>query len=106
MDRIIIPSEDDFKRWVKEACQETLSQWLEKLQRANSGPEGAMEPLLSRKDAAKILGISLVTLHSWMKKGLPHHRHRGRVYFVRSEVLQFLNIGSREKINNDSNGHP
>ena len=34
--------------------------------------------------------ISLVTLTDWMKRGLPFHRQRGRVYFIRSEVVEYI----------------
>ncbi|WP_406603628.1 helix-turn-helix domain-containing protein [Niabella agricola] len=34
--------------------------------------------------------ISLVTLHDWMKRGLPFHKQGGRVYFIRSEVLEYV----------------
>ena len=53
--------------------------------------EGA-EPLLSRKEIAFFLDISLVTLHDWMRRGLPSHKQRGRVYFMRSEVLQYIKM--------------
>jgi phage terminase Nu1 subunit (DNA packaging protein) len=48
------------------------------------------EPLLTRKEIAGIFRISLVTLHDWMKRGMPSHKQRGRVYFLRSEVMGYL----------------
>ena len=53
--------------------------------------EGA-KPLLPRKEIAFFLDISLVTLHDWMRRGLPSHKQRGRVYFMRSEVLQYIKM--------------
>lgn len=34
--------------------------------------------------------ISLVTLHAWIKKGLPSHKQEGRGYFLKSEVLVYI----------------
>ena len=48
------------------------------------------EPLLTRKEIAEYLRISLVTLTDWVKRGLPSHSKRGRVLFLKSEVLQWL----------------
>jgi excisionase family DNA binding protein len=44
----------------------------------------------NRKEVAGYLKISLVTLHDWMNKGLPHIRHGGRVLFLKSEVLAYV----------------
>ncbi|MBL7735967.1 MAG: helix-turn-helix domain-containing protein [Chitinophagaceae bacterium] len=46
--------------------------------------------MISRADTAKMLGISLVTLTDWVKRGLPRHKQRGRVYFLKSEILDYL----------------
>jgi len=45
------------------------------------------EKLLSKQELAAELGVSLVTLTDWMKKGLPYLRLHKRVYFKKSEVL-------------------
>lgn len=50
----------------------------------------ADEPLLSKQELAAELGVSLVTLTDWMKKGLPFLRLHKRVYFKKSEVLQIM----------------
>lgn len=53
-------------------------------------PEGP-EPLLTRKEIAKYLKISLVTLHDCMKnRGLPYHSKRVGTRFLRSEVLEWV----------------
>lgn len=47
------------------------------------------ESLLSRKQAAEFLDISLVTLHTWVKNGiLRSHKVANKVYFKRSELLE------------------
>lgn len=86
MDALFIPNENDFRKWVKEAVKECMDISADK---AASKDENE-EPLLSRKEIAAFLGISLVTLTDWMKKGLPFHKVNGRVYFQRSEVLKYV----------------
>ena len=48
------------------------------------------ERLLSKKELSEELGVSLVTLTDWMKKGLPFLRLHKRVYFKKSEVLKIM----------------
>lgn len=86
METINIPTEADIKTWVKEAVKECMQEKVS-YDVLNGNKE---EPLLSRKDIAKLLRISLVTLTDWVKRGLPSHKHRGRVYFLYSEVLHYL----------------
>jgi len=50
-----------------------------------------------RKEVARLLKVSLVTLTDWMKRGLPFHKQRGRVYFVKSEVLDYIRENSSGK---------
>lgn len=87
MDTLFIPTENDFRRWMKEAVKELLDANAVK---SPPDPSPEEEMLLSRKEVAWMFHISLVTLHSWMKQGLPHHKQGGRVYFIRSEVLAYL----------------
>jgi hypothetical protein len=55
-----------------------------------AGSEQEEECLLNRKEIAQFLRISLVTLTDWMKRGLPSHHQRGRVYFDKKEVLNYI----------------
>ncbi|MGY3053302.1 putative DNA-binding transcriptional regulator AlpA [Pedobacter sp. UYEF25] len=57
---------------------------------SSSGQE-LEERLLSKKELADELGVSLATLSDWMKKGLPFLRLHRRVYFRKSEVLKIMN---------------
>ena len=84
---LYIPTEEDVRRWIKEAVKEYLDEGL-----AESFPHTPTgeEQLLCRKEIAGVLGISLVTLHDWMNRGLPCHKQRGRVYFIRSEVIEYV----------------
>ncbi len=86
METLYIPTENDFKKWIKEAVQECLD-GSEGIDSSKSTKE---EPLLNRKEIARLLRISLVTLTNWMKRGLPFHKQRGRVYFMRSEVINYI----------------
>ena len=86
METLYIPNESDFKRWVIEAVQEYFG---------NAAPQKLAigekdNDLIGRKEAAKLLHVSLVTLTDWMKRGLPSHKQRGRVYFIKSEVLEYI----------------
>ena|ERR1700753_1442503 len=87
MEAIYLPTERDFKQWIKEA----IAEYFTSNQKPNIGSDEAhQEPLLNRKQIAAFLNISLVTLHKRMKKGLPFHKNGGRVYFLRSEVVQYV----------------
>lgn len=86
MDTLFIPTENDFRNWVKEAVKECLQEYFA----GNKPLTENGEPLLSRDEVADILRVSLVTLTDWMKRGLPYHKQRGRVYFIRSEVMTHI----------------
>jgi Helix-turn-helix domain len=86
METLFIPNESDFKRWIKEAVKEVFQDARQTDENNNSTGEG----LLNRKEIAKFLRISLVTLTDWMKRGLPCHKQRGRVYFDKGEVLNYI----------------
>jgi hypothetical protein len=87
MDTLFIPNENDFRRWIRDAVKDCLENTTIKSVQPEQPGE---EPLLTRKEIAGIFRISLVTLHDWMKRGLPFHKQRGRVYFLRSEVFEYV----------------
>ncbi|MGO1243196.1 MAG: helix-turn-helix transcriptional regulator [Sphingobacterium sp.] len=74
-------------RCIRDAVRAELQ---EHFKQSDSSKLPEQERLLSKKELAAELGISLVTLTDWMKKGLPHLRLRKRVYFKRSEVLAIM----------------
>lgn len=48
------------------------------------------DPLIKRREAAKMLGVSLPTLDNYAKAHILHAQHRGgRVFFLESELLTF-----------------
>ncbi|MBC7886669.1 MAG: helix-turn-helix domain-containing protein [Ferruginibacter sp.] len=93
METILIPVEKEIKQWMKEAMKE----YFEETKSSNNAELAGNEPLVSRKEIASFLDISLVTLHDWIKRGLPSHKQRGRVYFMRSEVLEHIKMKQLEK---------
>lgn len=86
MEAVYIPAESDFKRWVKEAVQE----YYQKAAPTNAPMQAPGNDLIGRKEVAGLLQVSLVTLTDWMKRGLPYHKQRGRVYFIKAEVLEYI----------------
>ena len=80
---------DDLKAFIRESVQEAFSNLT------NVPTQSVEENLISRKEIASDLKISLVTLNDWMKKGLPFIRMRGRIYFSRKDVLDFLKKSKR-----------
>jgi hypothetical protein len=86
MENVIILSESDFKKWVKEAVKECMQETNQPVKIKPDIDEG----LLNRKEIAKFLRVSLVTLTDWIKRGLPSHKQRGRVYFDKEEVLNYI----------------
>ena len=85
MEAIYIPSETDLKKWIKEAVKECF---MDSLEHFKSTEEE--DKLQNRKEIAQLLNISLPTLTDWIKRGLPSHKQRGRVYFMKSEVLKYI----------------
>lgn len=86
METFYIPNENDFKKWIKEAVSECLDDYLQK----RTATDEMEIDLLNRKEIAKFLRISLVTLTDWVKLGLPSHKQRGRIYFDKKEVLDYI----------------
>jgi predicted site-specific integrase-resolvase len=58
--------------------------------------------LLDRKEIAAFLKISLVTLNRWTKLGLPCHKLDRKVYFIKTEVMDYLKKNKLKKIVADS----
>ena len=86
METIFIPNENDFKRWIKEAVKDFLQEFTIK----ELKDEQNEEDLFNRNEIAKFLRVSLPTLTDWIKRGLPSHKQRGRVYFDKAEVIKYI----------------
>ncbi len=74
-----------------------MKEYFDEIRSSDNSIMESSEPLVSRKEVSTFLDISLVTLHDWMKRGLPFHKQRGRVYFMRSEVLEYIKMKELEK---------
>lgn len=75
---------NDLKEVIKSVIQEVL------LSSTNQTVKKEVE-YLSRKEAAKLLGVSLPTLHDWTKSGkIPGHRIGTRVRYIKSELENSL----------------
>ena len=74
------------KRWIKEAVKDFLQEFT----RNESKGVQNEEDLLNRKEIARFLRVSLPALTDWIKRGLPSHKQRGRVYFDKTEVIQYI----------------
>ena len=71
------------KEEIKQIIKEEISSAL-----ASQGPN-AVDELLTRKDTAKYLGVTMPTLNSWEKKGYIKAKRLGsRVYFYKSKLLK------------------
>jgi hypothetical protein len=71
MPHLFVPQEEDFKRWIHEALRKEWKAIAWELTAVRAGKD---EPLLTRKEIAGYLRISLVTLGDWVKTGLPCRR--------------------------------
>lgn len=79
---------------IRDALREELEEYFKT---GGSSTLELEERLLSKKELAAELGVSLVTLSDWMKKGLPFLRLHRRVYFKKSEVLKIMHQGSTDQ---------
>lgn len=59
----------------------------------NATPVVEEDPILTRKETATILQISLVSLHKWTKEGkIKALKISGRVRYKKSDVLKSLKV--------------
>lgn len=86
---VVVCNEEDIRRILREVVREEVGRSLALIKQLRPPME---EVLLTRTEMAKFLRISLVTLTDWVKRGLPVHRKRkrGRVLFIKDEVLEWL----------------
>ena len=84
-------NEEALSRCIRGAVRAELQEHF----KTDSSQPPQEEPLLSKQELAAELGVSLVTLTDWMKKGMPFLRLHKRVYFKRSEVLAIMQQKSK-----------
>ena len=74
---------------LRAVISETVSMEVNKVFNLNKPTE--QTEYITRKETAKILGVSLVTLNEWQKTGrVPAYRINTRVRYKRDEVLNCL----------------
>ncbi|MGJ8685678.1 MAG: helix-turn-helix domain-containing protein [Nonlabens sp.] len=79
---------------IREAVRNELKTILKEKRNLSSDPKKE-ESLLTKKEMADELDISLVTLTDWMKKGLPYHRLHSRIYFRKEDVFNSMKSFSK-----------
>lgn len=81
---------------LESAIAKTVEQLLDKRQQLT--PVHEPEELITREETAKILRISLPTLHEWTKRGIvPHYKVATRVRYKRNEVMNLFQSGEVNK---------
>lgn len=87
---VIQMTPQELKEIVHDAVREALSEFKDEFQREQQ------VKLLTRKEVAEMLRISLPTLNQWTKMGkLKAYRKSGRVYYKRNEILHELESKNR-----------
>jgi len=89
MGTLIVTSEEDLRKIIAQVVREEVNLVIG---HQRCGRTSSEETLLTRAEMAKFLRISLVTLTDWTHRGLPVHRKRkrGRVLFIKEEVVDWL----------------
>ena len=87
MDPLILLNKQDLLEAVREAMLPLLQQAQQ--QRAKASINQGESELMTRKEAAAYLKITLVTLNAWTRRGVIESRRIcGRVYYFRSELQE------------------
>ncbi len=88
MQNVITPIQDFFQTVISEAVKMEMEKHFQNLTPATPTPQ---TELLTRKEAAKLLGISLPTLLAWSNSGLiKGYRIASRVRYKRNELENSL----------------
>lgn len=82
MQEVILLTKDELNQLIKTSIQEAIKQ------------RALENNYLTRKDLARRLGVSMVTIDSWAREGLlKRHNIKGRVFFIESEVREAIKKG-------------
>ncbi|MEI6143285.1 MAG: helix-turn-helix domain-containing protein [Mariniphaga sp.] len=74
-----------------------VSKALKEFHPANNNP--AKDELLTIKEAADLLSISTSTLYKYVhRREIPCKKRRGRLYFSKFELTEWVNSGTRSTI--------
>ncbi|WP_247237698.1 helix-turn-helix domain-containing protein [Telluribacter sp. SYSU D00476] len=94
MTKLVLIEFEEFKAFAGNLIQEEIRKALYPNGQSDTPKQ---EPFLTRAQMAKELDASLVTLHQWQKDGLPYHRLHRRIYFIKSEVLEYMHSNQKKK---------
>ena len=89
---LIITKQEDLKSLIYQWLDEHPNHFNKSEEKREHG-----EKPMSRRDLAEFLGISVVTVTDWMKKGLPYKRMQGRVFFIKEEVMAAMGSFNHRK---------
>jgi excisionase family DNA binding protein len=86
--KLLIIEEDELALMIKEAVRVTLQEYF------TPSPKDDIPELLTRKQAAKFLSVSLATIDNWANMGRinKHRSASGSVRFKKSELLACFEI--------------
>jgi excisionase family DNA binding protein len=88
---------DELVLMIREAFKVELIEHLKKQER-----ESDYNILLSRKEVAEYMKISIPTLHNYQKSGiLKYHRVGSRILFMKGEVMEALQLPIKYRRWND-----
>lgn len=86
--QILQVTQSELSRLISESLKSELEAILQNKEQAVSTEE---KELMTRKETAELLQVSLVTIHEWTKtRILTHYKMGNRTYYKRSEVLNKL----------------
>lgn len=79
---------EDLMSMIKEAFKEELKEILKQQEKPDD-----YDDLLSRKEVAKLLKVSLVTVNKYKRAGkLPYSRLGRNIYFKKGDIMKALEI--------------
>lgn len=83
---------DDFINRVADSVTKKLEKQIQQNEEQEKKLAEKTDRLLKSREAAQLLGVSLVTLHKWKMDGtVKFHRVGSQIRFKHSEVLNALN---------------
>ena len=86
---IINLSEEELKKLIKDSVTDVLK--FQKESYSKQTPPNQNDELIRLSEAARLLKVSKVTVHTWKRKGLiPFYRISNKIYFKRNEVISAL----------------
>ena len=90
MQQFILTTPDELKEYLRAIVKDEFADYLKAQTNSTPTPQPNTD-LLTRNEAAKVLGVSLPTLNEWSKSGvIIGYRIASRVRYKRDELEQSL----------------